>query len=284
MEVDCEGCAGCCIDWRPLAATPSTHERGGPGDPLDDVYNLVPLTRADVQEFIEAGLADALRPRLWEVDSGGVTVDGYDIAAIDGRPVFYLGLRTPPKPVGPFDTEPRWLDTCIFLDPQTLQCRIHDTEAYPRECASYPGHNLALDAETECERVERATGGRRLLDDTPPPELTDLPLGPGAVGHRLFVLPDARTARGTVDDIVTDSLAPADRAVFVAAAAAGSPGTTEHDPEHFERVRERALATSSWTGAAIDDWATLAETTDPDPELAQRVEAARGAPRTPGWH
>jgi Fe-S-cluster containining protein len=279
MEVDCEGCAGCCIDWRPLTTAPSTHERGGPGEPLDDAYNLVPLTRADVREFVESGLADALRPRLWKVDSGGVTVDGHRLAAIDGRPIFYLGLRTPPKPVGPFDTEARWLNTCAFLDPTTLQCRIHGEDVYPSGCETYPGHNLALEAETECERVERATGDRRLLDDEPPPGMEDATLGPGAVGHRLFVLPDPDPAR----DVVTGSLTPAARATFVAAAAAGAPGTTEHDLERLEDVRQRALATSSWAGTAADQWTSMADTADPNPTEAERIEVERGAPPTPGW-
>jgi len=114
-----------------------------------------------------------MTPRLWRARDGpSVDVDGYEVAAVAGKPAFFVGLRTVPKPVGPFDTDPRWLPTCAFLDPETLQCRIHDTPEYPTECATYPGHHLALDVETECERVEEHVGGDRLLDDAPP-EVTD---------------------------------------------------------------------------------------------------------------
>ena len=64
MDVDCEGCAGCCIDWRPLTGRAIDHERTGPFDPLDDTYNLVPLTRGEIRRFVERGYGDALRPRL----------------------------------------------------------------------------------------------------------------------------------------------------------------------------------------------------------------------------
>jgi len=82
MVVDCEGCAGCCIDWRPLADRDIDHERTGPFDPLDDTYNLVPLARDEICRLVEAGYGDALRPRLWRAaDDRSVTLDGVDVAA-----------------------------------------------------------------------------------------------------------------------------------------------------------------------------------------------------------
>jgi len=281
MEVDCENCAGCCIDWRPLSPH-DEHERGGARDPLDDTYNLVPLTREDVRGFVDAGLADALRPRLWQDDSG-VEVDGYTLAAIDGRPVFFVGLRKPEKPVAPFGADPTWLPSCIFLDPDTLQCRIHDADLYPEECAEYPGHNLALDSETECERVEDAFGGDRLLDDTTPEGLSGLLLGPQALGSKVFCYPDPDDLDGVVERVVSDDLTAEDRARFVAAAAAGSPGTVAINENAFADYRDRALDADSWVSAAIEDWDSHREDS-PNPGLAEQVEEDRGAPTTPGWN
>jgi Fe-S-cluster containining protein len=283
MDVDCEGCAGCCIDWRPLADTPSDHERGGPGDPLDDTYNLVPLTRDDVRAFLDAGLTDALRPRFWTVETGGVTVDGYRLAALNGRPVFYLGLRTPPKPVAPFDAEPRWLDTCVFLDPTTLQCRIHETDIYPAECETYPGHNLLLGAETECERVEAATDSKRLHDAEPPADIDTRPLGEGSIGHRLFAVPRVEILDGLVDAVATGTLTVRQLAPFVATAVASAPGTGEVEEDRYETALKRASTAGSWAGRAVERWETLATHSRPDPGHAEVVEEARGAPATPGW-
>lgn len=281
MEVHCEGCAGCCLDWRPLAATPPDHERRGPHTPIDDVYNLVPLTRDDVHTFLDAGLADAMTPRLWEEDTG-VDLDGYRIAAIDDKPVFFLGLRQPRKPVAPFGADPAWLRTCVFLDPTTLQCRIHDTEYYPVECAEYPGHNLELGAETECERVEANFGGTRLLDDTPPRDLSAMLLGAHAIGAKIFVHPNPDRLSGVVDRIADRSLTRADRAEFVAAAAAGAPGTTTTNADAFEAAYDRAMQSESWVARAIAEWNANVDAA-PDPELAERIEDANGAPPTPGW-
>ncbi|MDX1746903.1 MAG: YkgJ family cysteine cluster protein, partial [Halobacteriales archaeon] len=238
MEVNCEGCAGCCVDWRAIAPDPVDHERRGPRDPLDDRYNLVPLSREDVRELLAAGLADATVPRLWHDDASTITIDGYQVAAVDGKPVFFLGLRQPPKPVGPFGTEPRWLPTCIFLDPKTLQCRVHDSALFPEECATYPGQNLDLGAETECERVEDAFGDERLLNESPPDDLPPPRFGPGAVGHRLFVHPDPDRLDGVVDRVRSGTITGADRAEFVAAAVAGSPGTTATELNRFQTARE----------------------------------------------
>ncbi|WP_458208492.1 YkgJ family cysteine cluster protein [Haladaptatus sp. NG-SE-30] len=316
MEVNCEGCAGCCIDWRAIAPGASDHERRGPRKPLDDTYNLVPLTRGDTQAFLDAGLADALTPRLWE-DESGVEVDGVELAAIEGKPAFFLGLRKPPKPVAPFgigeaddsaatdgsndsddsdDSDdadapagvvPAWLPTCVFLDPQTLQCRVHGEDEYPMECAEYPGHNLKLGQQTECERVEAAFGGERLLDDEPPRALSGLLLGPQAIGEKVFVYPDPDELTGVVDRLLADELTDDDRARFVAAAISGRPGTTNTDREMYEDVRERALAADSWAGRAITEWEQMAgERTmddEPDPSVAKQVENDRGAPPTSGW-
>ncbi|AHG02520.1 hypothetical protein HALDL1_01885 [Halobacterium sp. DL1] len=284
MKVDCENCAGCCVDWRALADVPD-HERRGPQEPLDDTYNLVPLTREDVRAFLDAGLGDAMTPRLWRARDGpSVDVDGYEVAAVAGKPAFFVGLRTVPKPVGPFDTDPRWLPTCAFLDPETLQCRIHDTPEYPTECATYPGHHLALDVETECERVEEHVGGDRLLDDAPPEVTDSLLFGPEAVGQTVFVYPDPDDIEdGLLDRLVAGTLTDADRARFVAVAAASAPGTTAVEPTKRERAYEAAVEADSWVGRAAADWVTRAESEAPDPALGERVEEARGAPETPGW-
>ncbi|MFC7201118.1 YkgJ family cysteine cluster protein [Halospeciosus flavus] len=288
MEVDCEGCAGCCLDWRPLTADRDAgHERRGERDPLDDVYNLVPLTRDDVHAFLDAGLADAMRPRLWKpaARDDAVTIDGHEVAAIGDRPVFFVGLRKPPKPVGPFGVEETWLPTCAFLDPETLQCRVHESETYPDECADYPGHNLVLDAETECERVEDAFGGERLVEGTPPEDLDAPAFGPQAVGSKVFVYPDPADLDGVVGRLAADDLTTEDRARFVAVAAASAPGTGAVEPNRREEAYERAVSQSSWVGAAAEEWHRLADEggVDADASLADGVEVARGAPETPGW-
>ena len=287
MRVHCEGCAGCCIDWRSIAPDSfDDHERHGSRQPLDDAYNLVPLTREDARAFLDAGFADALTPRLWRVEEGSsVEVDGVRLAAVDGKPVFFLGIRKPPKPVAPFGRDRAdWLPTCVFLDPATLQCRIHGEAVYPTECADYPGHNLELDARTECERVEDSFGGDRLLDTEPPEGASQLLLGPQALGERVFVHPDPERLAGVVARVKDGDLTPADRAEFVAAAAAGQPGTTGTNPETFERTFDLAREASSWAGAAVDEWERRATTEAPDPALAADVEGDRGAPGTSGWN
>jgi hypothetical protein len=287
MELDCEGCAGCCLDWRPIAPadTDLGHERRGPHEPLDGVYNLTPLTSDEVRAFVRAEEAAALTPRLWSApDRDGVTVDGVPLAAVDGRPAFFVGLRKIRKPVAPFGTEPRWLRACAFLDPATLQCRVHDTDRYPEECASYPGRNLALGAETECERVERSWSGEHLLDDDPegaPPRL-----GPEALGSKVFVHPEPDDLAGRVERLAAGEATAADRATFVAAAAAASPGTAEVDAEKYASFRERVLATEGWVDRAVAAWAERAGPgcePAPDPALAEQVEDDAGAPPTPGW-
>jgi Fe-S-cluster containining protein len=296
MDVNCEECAGCCIDWRAIAPAASDHERRGPREPLDDAYNLVPLTRDDTRALLDEGLADALTPRLWR-DESGVEIDGVSVSAIDGKPAFFLGLRKPPKPVGPFDTEPTWLPTCVFLDPTTLQCRIHGDETYPEECADYPGHNLKLDRETECERVEAAFGGDRLVDDDPPEDLPGFLLGPQAVGQKVFVFPDPDRLSGVVKRLADAESTAEDRALFVAAAVASAPGTTAVNPERFESALAAAREADSWAGRAIADWESRAGGDESagedstagdgspaaDPRVAEEVEVARGAPETPGW-
>lgn len=282
MEVNCEGCAGCCLDWRPLAEDPPDHERRGPRQPIDDAYNLVPLTRDDVRAFIEAGLADALRPRLW-TDRDGIRIGDHELAAIDDKPAFFVGLRTAEKPVAPFDLDPTWLPACVFLDPSTLQCRIHDTEIYPQECADYPGHNLELGAETECERVEAEFGGDRLVDTDAPDELGRPLLGPQAVGYTVFVHPAPERLGPILDRLVAGQSTRADRAEFSAAAAAGAPGTTEVNMDTLETAFERAAQADSWAGRSIQAWAALDSDMPADPALAREIEEADGAPPTPGW-
>ena len=288
MKVDCEGCAGCCVDWQPLADADIDHERRGERQPLDGTTNLVPLTRDEVRGFVDAGHGDALTPRLFS-DDDGVRIDGHSLAAVDGRPVFYVGLRKPPKPVAPFDAEPTWLDTCVFLDPETLQCRIHETELYPATCGTYPGENLTLGAETECERVEHhAPGqhaGQRLRDDEPPGDATPL-LGPAALGSKLFAHPEPGRLTGIVDHLVADELTAADCAEFVAVAAASAPGTGAISDDWYDRYYERARDADSWTGRAIEAWIEMADadgTPAPDPGRAREIEDADGAPPTPGW-
>jgi hypothetical protein len=292
MRVNCEGCAGCCVDWRPVAPGSPDHERRGPRRPLDDAYNLVPLTRDEVRGFLDDGLGDALVPRLWHDDAGtatgSVTVDGVDLAALAGRPAFFVGLSTPPKPVAPFGLDRTWLRTCTFLDPETLQCRIHGDERYPAECADYPGHNLALGVETECERVEATHGdpGERLVDAEPPAGQRGLLLGPHAVGAKVFAYPDPDELTGVIHRLRRGEETPADRARFVAVAAASAPGTLAVDDARREAAREAALAADSWAGRAIDEWtAAAAGPGEPAGEAptGDEVEVDRGAPRTPGW-
>jgi Fe-S-cluster containining protein len=285
MEVNCEGCAGCCIDWRDIAPEATDHERRGTRKPLDDAYNFVPLMREEVQAFVEAGLADALTPRLWQ-DESGPEIDGVTLAAIGGKPAFFLGLRKPPKPVEPFEIgESRWLPTCAFLDPETLQCRIHGDDLYPLECAEYPGHNLKLGQETECERVEAAFDGNRLLDGEPPQTLSGLLLGPQAIGEKVFVHPDPDELAGVVERLLADELTDEDRFRFVATAVANRPGTTTVDPETYETVLTTARDAESWVGRSIRQWEAMARTEAdvPNSSIAKKVETDLGAPQTPGW-
>jgi hypothetical protein len=313
MRVNCAGCAGCCVDWRPLAGDAPDHERRGGRVPLDDAYNLVPLLRDEIRDYVEAGFGDVLTPRLWRAadpadDAAGsgadgeaatgdaaarlardaALVDGHRVVALDGRPVFFVGLRKPPKPVGPFGTDPRWLDACVFLDPETLRCRIHGDDRYPETCATYPGANLALGVETECERVEARYGGDRLLDATPPEE-TGLRLGPAAVGAKLFVHPDPDRLTGVVGRAADGSLTPADRAEFVGVAVGSRPGSTEVDRDRAERARTRTLEADSWGGRVADGWTERSGSSAPgDPAAgafdgAAAYERTRGAPGVDGW-
>jgi Fe-S-cluster containining protein len=320
VQTNCEGCAGCCIDWRPLGGAPD-HERRGRYRALDDSYNLAPLTSDEIRTFLDAGWVDALAPRLFVVadkdgannknnragDDGDtptpptVEIDGYELAAAAGKPLFAVGLRKTAKPVAPFDGERQWLETCVFLDPSTLQCRLHDTDRYPQTCATYPGHNLALDAETECERVEAAHGGdERLVDDAPPGDRPPLPFGPQALGGTVFAHPDPATLAGCVDRIAAGEVTADDRATFVGVAVASSPGSLAVDDDRRTRAVERAreAAGSSWIAGAVKQWETAVgeaasgegdERTEsvgapaeshPDPAV---VEDSRGAPPTPGW-
>jgi Fe-S-cluster containining protein len=284
MRVDCEGCAGCCIDWRAVApdAVDLDHERRGGLVPLDDTYNLVPLSSDEVRAFVRAGFGDAMTPRLFDAREGpSVSVDGHDIAAVGDRPAFFVGLRKSPKPVGPFGRDPAWLPSCVFLDPETLQCRIHGEDRYPDACGTYPADNLALDAETECERVESAFDGERLLD-ADPGDATPL-LGTGALGATVFAHPDADRLSSRVDRIAAGNPTVEDRAEFLAVAAASRPGSLDIDTDRYETAREAVLDADSWVGRAITEWNRRADTDDPDPALGQDVEERLDAPETPGW-
>ncbi|WP_255198277.1 YkgJ family cysteine cluster protein [Halorarius litoreus] len=279
MEVNCEGCAGCCVDWRPLSEAAPDHERQGRYRPLDDTYNLVPLTGDEIRRFVDDGFGDVLVPRLFAAETG-VTVDGHTLASVAGGPAFYVGLHKPSKPVGPFGHDPAWLDACVFLDPTTLQCRIHGTDRYPETCASYPGENLALGFETECERVERAFDGDRLRDGTPPKEPG---IDPVPLGSSVFVHPAPHRLDGVVERLVEGRATTADRAEFVAVAAGHHPGDVEVDTDHYEETYAAVLDAESWAGQASDEWGRLADAADPEPATAREVEEARGAPPTPGW-
>ncbi|RKD93620.1 YkgJ family cysteine cluster protein [Halopiger aswanensis] len=310
MEVHCEGCAGCCMDWRPLtdgdaaggrrrAALDDTTRESLDGDP-----NFVPLTRGEVRTFLERGMAAALTPRFWHAadEAEAVEIDGYEVASVADRPVFFVGLRKPPKPVAPFGREGEsWLPTCVFLDPTTLQCRIHDSDLYPAECGAYPKHNLALEQETECERVEAAFGGDgdRLVDDSVPDDLEDLLLGSQAIGEKLFCHPVPERLEGIVDRVATGELTREDRAECLAVAAASSPGTVAISEYHYEWGKERALEATaaddaddaeSWLGPAIREWERRREGASaadggsvPPASIADDIETERGAPETPGW-
>ena len=294
MELDCEGCAGCCVDWRPLDPAATGSDRTGPRPPLDDVYDLAPLTRDEVARFVEDGLGDAVVPRLFEPAERDetVTVDGTDLAAVDGRPVFVVGLRKPPKPVAPVGTdEPRWLDACAFLDPTTLQCRIHGSDRYPRTCSTYPGHNLELGTETECERVEAAGGGDRLLDDAPPEDLPAPAFGPQALGATVFAYPDPDALDGVVARLRDGEATPDDRARFAGAAVGSRPGSLSVSRERMSEAREHAREADSWVGRAIEAWSEragddgerVALDRDACDRLVRETEDDAGAPGTPGW-
>ncbi|ARS89601.1 YkgJ family cysteine cluster protein [Natrarchaeobaculum aegyptiacum] len=336
MEVNCEGCAGCCMDWRGLLSgtDPEDRERDGStrggygpratrggrgpfvaaeaaddvdtpdreaGDaprrqPLDDDPNFVPLTRDEVRAFLEAGLAAALTPRFFTVsdECEGLEIDGRSVAAVAGRPAFLVGLRKPSKPVAPFGRdEPVWLPTCVFLDPTTLQCRIHDSDLFPAECGAYPAHTLALEAEPECRRVEAVAGGDRLIDDEVPGpgDLEDLLLGTQAIGQKLFCHPDPDALEGVIERLAAGEATREDRATCLAVAAASSPGTFAISEYHREWGREQALDEpaetdgATWVEPAICEWHRRRERADgtPSPAVAVEIEEARGAPTTPGW-
>ncbi|GAB3032699.1 YkgJ family cysteine cluster protein [Natronobiforma cellulositropha] len=295
MEVNCAGCAGCCVDWRALADGALErvgHERRGPYVPLDDTYDFVALEREEIRAFLEAGYGDALTVRLWDAenadsdDGRSVEVDGHRLAAVAGQPTFFVGLRKPPKPVAPVGVEdPAWLPTCLFLDPETLQCRIHGDDLYPAECRGYPAHNLALEQETECERVEAAFGGERLVD-ADPGETEGLLLGAQALGQKVFTHPRPETLSGVVERVARGALTRADRAEFVAVAAASSPGTLDIAHERYEAATAQALESDSWAGRALRRWTRLADdgrAPSAASVAASALEERLGAPATPGW-
>ncbi|MFW6382667.1 MAG: YkgJ family cysteine cluster protein [Haloferacaceae archaeon] len=295
MRVDCEGCAGCCLDWRPLVPDGSDHERRGGREPLDDRYNLPTLSGREVRAFLGSGDGDALTIRLFAPGDGddAVRVDGHELAAIRGRPAFVVGLRAVPKPVAPFpgagEAAPgrRWLSACVFLDPNTLQCRIHGDDVYPETCATYPGTNLRLGRETECERVEDAFGGERLVDDEPPADAPN-PFDPGALGGSVFAHPSPDALEGSVDRIVSGNPRRGDLAPFIGVAAGSSPGTLAVDEGRARRAEETLRSTGtrgdSWIRGAVDGWIERAgEPGAPVTGPWTDLDEANGAPETPGW-
>jgi Fe-S-cluster containining protein len=285
MEVNCEGCAGCCVDWRPLHEGAPDRERREGRRAVDDAYNLAPLTRDEVRDFCADGLGDALAPRLWAAEEGddAVRLDGVDVVAAHGRPVFAVGLRKPRKPVAPFGADRTWLPTCVFLDPATLRCRIHGSDRYPRTCRTYPGHNLLLGAETECERVEESFGGRRLLDSTPPGDAPPPPFGPQALGSTVFAHPDPDELDGVVDRLRRGETTPADRATFVGVAVGSRPGTLDVDRDRAKTWRDRALSARSWVGRAFDAWERVAAGVGAAAGDVEVDETALGAPDVSPW-
>jgi hypothetical protein len=180
-------------------------------------------------------------------------IDGIDVAAVGDRPVFVVGLRNRLNSVAPVGTDAiRWLDACVFFDSRTLQCRIHDTDRYPRACRTYPAYSLKLDAETESERVEAAGSGDRLLDDTLPADTPPLPFGPYVAGATVFAYPNPEDLDGVVGRLRAGTETATDRAQFVGAAVGSHP-------------------------------TSLTVTLTRPPTRERRLEDDAGAPRTPGW-
>lgn len=280
MEVDCAECAGCCLDWRPLGRTddsPATDSRS-----IDDWVNFVTLSRDDISALLAAGYGDVFRPRLWYADEAdaGATVDAIDIATIAGNPVFSVGLRQVWKPVGPFGQVPSQLETCVFLDPMTLQCRIHTTDHYPTTCSTYPGQHLLMDVETECERVESHWAIPRLLEDSLPEDLHAPPLGPQSLGSTVFVHPEPDDLSGSIDRLRRDQLTRDDRIEFAAIALAQSPGMPQIDRTKYATARERLESAISWVTESRE---RLVQESNPTPAAVSICESNRGAPKTDGW-
>jgi len=288
VDVNCEGCAGCCLDWGSLGAP----EAGAtaPREPLGAVDHFVPLDRDEVAAFVDDGLGDALAPRPFRAGDGDetVAVDGRELVAVDGRPLFAVDLRSLPKPVAPFGREERaWLDACAFLDPETLQCRLHGGERYPDTCATYPGENLLLGAETECERVEAVHGGERLVDADPPAEATPA-FGPQALGATLFAYPDPEDLDGRIQRVAAGRTSREDRARFVGAAVGSAPGSLAVDGDRAAAAQAAVEAADSWVSEAAATWTAALGERDPgaaadDAPRGDAVEDERGAPPTPGW-
>nr|WP_276251950.1 hypothetical protein [Halomicroarcula sp. SHR3] len=164
----------------------------------------------------------------------------------------------------------------------TSKCRIHGGDLYPDACNTYPGENLLLATETECERVEAVHGGRRLLDDEPP-DVSPL-FGPGAVGERVFAHPDPDRVTGRIERFRDGELTREDRAEFVAVAAASSPGTLAVNDDRYEQALERILRADSWVGRAIDRWGGAADAVgERAADAPEPGDVEDGAPPTPGW-
>lgn len=287
VELNCQECAGCCIDWHSVVPdrefTDTTFEGYTPYDSRD---KFVTVSSDEVRKFIQSGYGDGLIPRLFQPTDnqlGCMTIDGVELASIDSQPVFLMGLRSTRKPVAPFGLDPSWLPTCIFLDPDSLQCRIHNSKVYPDTCARYPADNLYFDAETECERVEQIFGEDRLLehdDSSPRPTI-----GPGSVGGTVFLHPKPERLDGLIKPLLEDPAVEPGRIEFSAVAAASAPGVDHIDQERYEQVHSQLSGSTSWISEVADRWKQIYEMGKPtDHAETLDVEVPTGAPPTPGWN
>ena len=280
MEVDCAGCAACCIDWRPLDR--QAHTPIGDTTALDERMNLVPLSSDDIRALVREGYGDVFRPRLWRPsdDQPSVCIDEVELVAIAGKPVFSVGLRQLRKPVAPFGQPSQSLRTCVFLDPSSLQCRIHESPAYPSACATYPGHHLLLAVESECERVEKRWETPKIIDDSVPPDIALPQLGVQALGSTVFLHPDPDRLSGVIERLSSETLSDDDRREFVAVAMSQSPGMPHVDDARYHNARKKLKHTTSWVSAtAIEREGATEETSS----SVTSLELSHGAPKTPGW-
>jgi len=284
MEVNCEGCAGCCIDWRALNDAKVDHERRGRYVPLDDVGNLAPIRRDGSGPSSTKGSATSSSPDCSPARATppSISTEPRWRPSTDG-PHSSSACASRPKPVGPFDSDSTWLPTCAFLDPTTLQCRIHGDDLYPETCRRYPRR------EPRAGRGDgvraRGSGLRRVPADrrrTARRRRTDLRARGGRDdGVRS---PRPRPADGRRRPPAERRVDPEDRAEFVAVAAASSPAMLAVSDPVYEETREQVLDADSWAGRAIDRWtdrAGDAGTDAPAPApLAKEFEEEAGAPET----
>ncbi len=285
MKLNCKECAGCCIDWRSMASKniDMNHEWRGKYKPIDNTYNLVVLTKDDIVNLLQSGYVDSMTPRLFYSSKKSIEINGISIASIDEKPIFFIGIRKVKKPVSPFGKDSRWLPSCIFLDPSNLQCRIHDSEIYPESCFNYPKNNIALDLETECERVEKNFNQRRLKNEEGIKETSNVFFGPEVIGHKIFVYQNKNELSNIINDIKKNNLDKKQRYKFIATAIASSPGSTTINKKKFQEALSKAYESESWINDTINDWKQRKQNEKPNPKKSGIVETKRGAPKTPGW-